>query len=110
LRRAWKENIPDTEEAQQNWQHISQCAETRWHGAIDEDNDNPDDHIQFDDYVKQLQTIAQFRNAAAHTNPLPRQKYAQLFEIVCQRGRLRIGALNALLLAWHPPEQPPDRD
>jgi hypothetical protein len=40
------------------------------------------------------------RNKAAHTNPVPRADYEKLFRITCQAGKLRIGALNALLLAW----------
>jgi hypothetical protein len=85
-------------DAQHNWQQITTYAARHWQGAVLPDE--PDEVLLFDDYVKQLDEIAQMRNKAAHTHPVARDSYARLFRITCQAGRLKIGALNALLLAW----------
>lgn len=100
LRRAGHEQ----HEAQENWQHIVAYTQRHWQGH--RDPDDPEAQVTFDNYVKQLPTIADLRNKAAHTNPLPRQDYNRLFELVCQRGKwLRFGALNDLLLAWKVPQK-----
>jgi hypothetical protein len=85
-------------DAQHNWAQIIAYAGQHWQGAVLPDE--PELSLQFDDYVKQLDNIKNVRNDAAHTNLVPRQKYQKLFQDTCQSGKLRIGALNALLLAW----------
>lgn len=86
------------EETEGDWHRILAYVDAHWNGHIDPDD--PETAITFDDFVKTLDTIAQLRNKAAHTSRLSRDEYRWLFGTVCQSGKLRIGALNVLLLAW----------
>lgn len=99
LRRAYVERMENVPAARANWQRIVAYARLHWRGNVDPDD--PEYEARFDNYAQQLYPISEIRNTAAHTEPLPRNKYTQLFEMTCQRGsRLRFGALNALMLAW----------
>ncbi len=89
-----------------DWQRLTDCAATHWQGAVLPDE--PEYIITFDDYVKVLDAIKDIRNAAAHTRVVPRKQYDKLFEMTCRGGKLRIGALNALLLAWRAPPAAPN--
>ncbi len=85
-------------ESDGNWERIVAYVAPRWNAAIDpEDADNV---VTFDDVVaRALGRIAQLRNRAAHTDTIPRREYGELQRLVLQGGPLRVGALNALLLA-----------
>jgi hypothetical protein len=85
-------------DARHNWAQITAYVAQHWHGAVLPDE--PEEAVLFEEYVKQLDAISQIRNTAAHTKPVPRDTYEKLFRITCQAGKLRVGALNALLLAW----------
>ncbi len=98
--RAHKENFREHPEARKNWQRIAARAQQHWQGTID--TDEPDTSIAFEAYVGQLDAIKHLRNKAAHTSVVSRQEYEKLFRITCQSGKLKVGALNALLLAWQP--------
>ncbi len=96
MRRYIKQNNPD---AIENWSRVTAHAEEHWRGTVDPDD--PAYRPLFEDYVKQLDRIAQLRNKAAHTEPLSYQEYEELVELMFERGkRLRFGALNTLLLVW----------
>lgn len=102
-RHASTKNRGEHPDARENWRRIVAYAQDCWQGQIDPEE--TDITVLFDDYVAVLQTIADIRNAAAHTSALPRERYVKLFEMVCQQGkRVRFGALNALLLAWRFPD------
>lgn len=82
-----------------NWGRINAYVAVRW-----QENPNPDDVtriITFDDFIsKGLSRIAQLRNNAAHTEPLPRRFYDELQDLIFQGSRFGFGVLNTLLLAW----------
>ncbi|NJP06566.1 MAG: hypothetical protein HC837_13520 [Chloroflexaceae bacterium] len=93
-------------DAHHNWRQITAYTAQYWHGNVLPDE--PEQTLQFDDYVEQILQISRIRNDAAHTKVVTRDKYQRLFLMTCQSGRLRIGALNALLLAWRtPPDETP---
>jgi hypothetical protein len=86
------------DEPRENWRLIADYAGEHWNGAVLPDE--PEYVVPFDDYVLEIFEISKIRNYAAHTDTVTRTDYADLFRNVCQGGKLRIGALNALLLAW----------
>jgi hypothetical protein len=86
------------DEPRENWRLIADYAGEHWNGAVLPDE--PEHIILFEDYVRHLDDIKNIRNDAAHTTIVTRNDYAELFRDSCQGGKLRIGALNALLLAW----------
>jgi hypothetical protein len=86
------------DEPRANWALVTAYAGEHWNGAVLPDE--PEQVLQFEEYVNQLHSISVLRNDAAHTDLVPRKKYQKLFHNTCQGGKLRIGALNALLLAW----------
>jgi hypothetical protein len=86
------------DEPRENWRLIADYAGEHWNGAVLPDE--PEHIILFEDYVRHLDDIKDIRNDAAHTTTVTRNDYAELFRDTCQGGKLRIGALNALLLAW----------
>jgi hypothetical protein len=88
----------DAQKARDDWSCIVEHSALHWNGAVLPDE--PEQVLQFEEYVKQLDNIKNIRNAAAHTKTVTRDDYAELFRDTCQGGKLRIGALNALLLAW----------
>jgi SNF2 family DNA or RNA helicase len=81
-----------------DWERIARYVGDRWRGAIDPDD--PGRQVSFNTFVDAVWEIRHTRNQAAHTDPVPREAYSRLFRNVCQGGQVRIGALNALLLAW----------
>lgn len=82
-----------------NWQRIQSYVAVHWNEHPDPDD--PDRCVRFDDLItKAINRIAQLRNTAAHTNPLPRQEYTDLQKLIFQGGKLGYSALNALLLGW----------
>ncbi|MBK9713216.1 MAG: hypothetical protein IPO81_18165 [Kouleothrix sp.] len=82
-----------------NWQRIQSYVAAHWNEHPDPDD--PDRCVRFDDLIaKAINRIAQLRNTAAHTNPLPRQEYTDLQKLIFQGGKLGYSALNALLLGW----------
>jgi hypothetical protein len=85
-----------------NWQHIQAYVAANWN-----EHPDPDDSarvVRFDDLItKAINRIAQLRNTAAHTNPLPRREYTELQGLIFQGGKLGYSALNALLLGWRGP-------
>jgi hypothetical protein len=93
--RFYRKKNPD---AQHNWDKVTAYAAQHWYGAVLPDE--PEYVVPFDDYVLEIFEISKIRNYAAHTDTVTRTDYADLFRNVCQGGKLRIGALNALLLAW----------
>jgi len=88
-----------SEDPDGNWQRIQAYVAAHWN-----DHPDPDDPVRvvrFDDLItKALTRIAQLRNTAAHTNPLPRREYTELQALIFQGGKLGYSALNALLLGW----------
>jgi hypothetical protein len=86
------------DEPRENWRLIADYAGEHWNGAVLPDE--PEHIILFEDYVRHLDDIKDIRNDAAHTTTVTRNDYAELFRDSCQGGKLRIGALNVLLLAW----------
>jgi hypothetical protein len=82
-----------------NWQRIQSYVVDHWNEHPDPDD--PDRCVRFDDMItKAINRIAQLRNTAAHTNPLPRREYTELQALIFQGGKLGYSALNALLLGW----------
>ena len=82
-----------------NWARISVYAAAHWRDRPNQGD--PDRVITFDDLInKGLNRVSQLRNNAAHTEPLSRRLYEELQDIVFQGGRLGLGALNTLVLAW----------
>lgn len=82
------------------WERIVNHLEHAWDGRVDAGD--PQFAVTVDAFVAQLQPAVQARNQAAHTTPVSRERYRGLFVDMCQGGALRVGALNALLLAWSP--------
>jgi hypothetical protein len=82
----------------EDWARITRHIAGIWQGAVDPDE--PHVQIGFERFVDAVWEIRETRNQAAHTEPVPRDIYSQLFRNVCQAGLLRVGALNALLRAW----------
>jgi hypothetical protein len=80
------------------WAKIAAALDARWDGRVD--GADPAFAIAFEDFVEQLQPVVHARNQAAHTTPVPRERYRRLFGDMCHGGALRVGVLNALLLAW----------
>ncbi|MBX0329646.1 hypothetical protein K2Z83_18405 [Oscillochloris sp. ZM17-4] len=85
-------------ETEGDWERIVAFVSPQWDGAVV--RDDPSAIIDFPTFVKAVDTVAQLRNKAAHTHPVSRDEYRNLFGLVCQGGPLRIGALNVLVLAW----------
>lgn len=83
-----------------DWQRIVDYVKSHWEPHSDPDD--PDNYLNFDHFVDELQKISSIRNKAAHTSIVTRDEYVQLLKTVCQSGKMRIGVLNALLLAWKP--------
>lgn len=82
-----------------NWQRIQDYVATHWNEKPDPND--PDRVVRFDDLItKSVNRIAQLRNTAAHTDPLPRRDYTELQALIFQGGKLGFSALNALLLGW----------
>jgi len=50
--------------------------------------------------IDEIEHLSRARNQAAHTTPIPRERFRAIVRMVCSAGQLRIGALNVLLLAW----------
>jgi hypothetical protein len=80
------------------WALITGHLAQSWDGRVDPAD--PALTITFEQFVAQLGSIVGVRNQAAHTTPISRKRYRELFVDICQGGQLRVGALNALLLAW----------
>jgi hypothetical protein len=81
-----------------DWAQITAYLATHWNPLVNPDD--PTTQISVDDLVEALWEIRHIRNQAAHTTPVSRDAYSRLFRNVCQSGRLRVGALNALIYAW----------
>lgn len=81
-----------------DWDRIKAYVADHWDEAIFPDDDQA--IVSFDTLITELDQIKDVRNHAAHTTVVSRDEYRRLFAITCQAGRTRIGALNALLLAW----------
>ncbi len=82
-----------------NWARISAYAAAHWNDRPIPDD--PERVISFDDFIsKALSRISYLRNKAAHTEPLPRHHYDELQDMVFLGGRLGLGVLNTLILAW----------
>lgn len=80
------------------WAKIEAHLASVWDGHVDEAD--PAFVLTFDGFVQLLQPIVYARNQAAHTTPVGRQRYSDIFRDVCRGGTSRVGVLNALLLAW----------
>ncbi len=82
-----------------NWARISAYAAAHWNDRPIPDD--PERVISFDDLIsKALSRISYLRNKAAHTEPLPRRHYDELQDMVFLGGKLGLGVLNTLILAW----------
>lgn len=80
------------------WATIQNHVLNIWDGKVD-----PEDSVfsvTLDHFVDQLDPVVKVRNRAAHTTPVPREQYRQIFRHVCNAGPLRVGVLNVLLIAW----------
>lgn len=80
------------------WATIRNHVLSVWNGAVDPED--PAFTVDLDHFVEQLDPVVKVRNRAAHTTPVPRDQYRYIFRHVCNAGPLRVGVLNALLLAW----------
>ncbi|HMO58869.1 MAG TPA: hypothetical protein PKC19_16050, partial [Roseiflexaceae bacterium] len=88
------------DDAHGNWARISAFVAAHWRERPLADD--PARTIRFEDLlIVGLRRISQLRNHAAHTEPLPRRSYDELQDLVFQGGRLGLGVLNTLILAWH---------
>ncbi len=81
-----------------DWERISAFVYRHWHGRFEADDLSFEAH--FEDFVLELDTISKIRNRAAHSTNISRDEYIGLFKSACRGGHLRVGALNALILAW----------
>jgi hypothetical protein len=50
--------------------------------------------------IDEIEHLSRARNQAAHTTPIPRERFRAIVRMVCSAGPLRVGALNVLLIAW----------
>lgn len=99
----WKaatHNYSDADEAIANWHRLHGWVKHRWQHRVRMGGQTL--RLEFHDYLACLDAIAPLRNRAAHPQPLSRPDYQRLFEQVCVRGRMQIGALNGLVRAWRP--------
>lgn len=80
------------------WARIEGHLAEAWNGRVDDADEAF--VVTFETFVRELRPIVTARNQAAHTTPLPRDRYTRLFGDVCHGGASRVGVLNALLLAW----------
>ncbi|MBX0330170.1 hypothetical protein K2Z83_21100 [Oscillochloris sp. ZM17-4] len=74
--------------------HLSQV----WVSRVD-----PDDStfaVSVEQLIMEVEQLVRVRNEAAHTTPIPRDRFRTILRALCDGGPLRVGALNVLLTAW----------
>lgn len=80
------------------WSLIESHLEQIWVSSVD-----PDDQafvVHIDHLIDEIEILVRVRNQAAHTTPIPRNRFRDILRSLCDGGPLRIGALNVLLTAW----------
>lgn len=82
--------------------HVWSLIETHlglvWVSSVD-----PEDSsfaVSVDQLIDEMELLVRVRNQAAHTTPIPRNRFRDILRSLCDGGPLRIGALNVLLTAW----------
>ncbi len=69
-----------------------------WNGTVD--TADPTVVVTVDQFLEEIEHLSRARSQAAHTTPIPRECFRDILRSVCSAGRLCIGTLNVLLLAW----------
>ena len=83
------------------WSAITAHLGQVWVGHVD-----PDDAtfaVTVEHLIAEVEQIVRVRNQAAHTTPIPRNRFRDILRTLCDGGPLRVGSLNVLLLAWPGP-------
>jgi hypothetical protein len=80
------------------WSRIESHLEQIWVGSVDADD--PSFVVSIDHLIDEIEILVRVRNQAAHTTPIPRNRFRDILRSLCDGGPLRIGALNVLLTAW----------
>ncbi len=69
-----------------------------WNGVVDDAD--PNVVVTVDQFIDEIEHLSRARNQAAHTTPIPRERFRNILRTLCSAGPLRVGALNVLLIAW----------
>jgi len=80
------------------WGTITAHLSHVWVNHVD-----PDDStfaVSVEQMITEVEHLVRVRNEAAHTTPIPRDRFRTILRALCNGGPLRIGALNVLLTAW----------
>ncbi|NNJ11951.1 hypothetical protein EKD04_016580 [Chloroflexales bacterium ZM16-3] len=80
------------------WGRIDAHLIQVWAGNVD-----PEDAtfaVTVGQLIDEVEQLVRVRNQAAHTTPIPRDRFRTLLRSLCDGGPLRVGALNVLLTAW----------
>ena len=80
------------------WQVIEAHLRRIWNGVVDDAD--PNVVVTVDQFIEEIEHLSRARNQAAHTTPIPRERFRNILRTLCSAGPLRVGALNVLLIAW----------
>ncbi len=72
-------------------------------GQVWESRVDPEDAtfaVNVEQLIAEIEHLVRVRNQAAHTTPIPRNRFRDILRSLCDGGPLRVGALNVLLIAW----------
>ena len=85
----------------QLWRLIDAHLRQVWVSRVD-----PEDAaftVTVEQLIDEVDQLVQVRNQAAHTTPIPRNRFRDSLRSLCDGGPLHVGALNVLLTAWPAP-------
>ena len=83
------------------WSLIETHLEQVWVRSVD-----PEDSsfaVTVDQLIDEMELLVRVRNQAAHTTPIPRNRFRDILRSLCDGGPLRVGSLNVLLTSWPAP-------
>ncbi|NTU85275.1 MAG: hypothetical protein HGA45_38960 [Chloroflexales bacterium] len=82
----------------QLWGRIETHLGQVWESRVD-----PEDAtfaVTVEQLIHEIEQLVRVRNQAAHTTPIPRNRFRDILRSLCDGGPLRVGSLNVLLTAW----------
>lgn len=83
------------------WRLITTHLGKIWVSQVDPRD--PKFRVTIEDLIDEVELLVRERNKAAHTTPIPRGDFREILRSLCDGGPLRVGSLNALLIAWPAP-------
>jgi hypothetical protein len=75
-------------------------------GQVWESRVDPEDAtfaVNVEQLIAEVEHLVRVRNQAAHTTPIPRNRFRDILRSLCDGGPLHVGSLNVLLTAWPAP-------